>query len=270
MEEKKTISKVIPDGELNCIWAEAGLVSYKLCDRNYECDECPFDMVMRQKSSPASASSGAAKRAPVVQGNPDGQGTLSDLIRNLLEAPFEDLPPSDRYYSRGHVWVKKGAANCLRIGIDHYAAGLLEGVTGIVLPQPGSSVVRDNPCAWMLCEGEAVAINSPLNGKIRSVNPQLVESLSPLRTDPYGYGWLTEISSDEEIQRDRIDADAAESFARGQFREFEFRLTAEADSVNASAVGVTLMDGGKRLHCLKDVVGTEKFVSFLQKLLLTK
>lgn len=36
-----------PAGGLPCIWMSAGLVAYKLCDRGFECDGCPFDQAMR-------------------------------------------------------------------------------------------------------------------------------------------------------------------------------------------------------------------------------
>jgi hypothetical protein len=32
---------------LKCVWMQAGNVDYKLCDREYECDECPFDQAIR-------------------------------------------------------------------------------------------------------------------------------------------------------------------------------------------------------------------------------
>lgn len=36
-----------PAGALPCVWMSAGLVAYKLCDRNFECEGCPFDLAMR-------------------------------------------------------------------------------------------------------------------------------------------------------------------------------------------------------------------------------
>ena len=36
-----------PAGALPCVWMSAGLVAYKLCDRGFECEGCPFDQAMR-------------------------------------------------------------------------------------------------------------------------------------------------------------------------------------------------------------------------------
>ena len=37
-----------PPGALPCVWMSAGLVSFKLCDREGECEGCPFDRAMRE------------------------------------------------------------------------------------------------------------------------------------------------------------------------------------------------------------------------------
>ena len=34
-----------------CIWMSAGLVAYKLCDREFKCEECPLDELMRKESA---------------------------------------------------------------------------------------------------------------------------------------------------------------------------------------------------------------------------
>jgi hypothetical protein len=36
----------MPPGILPCVWMSAGLVSFKLCDREGECEGCPFDRAM--------------------------------------------------------------------------------------------------------------------------------------------------------------------------------------------------------------------------------
>ena len=39
----KSSTRLIPDGELKCIWMTAGLVAYKLCDQGYNCEFCSFN-----------------------------------------------------------------------------------------------------------------------------------------------------------------------------------------------------------------------------------
>lgn len=37
------------DNNRHCIWMIAGVISYKLCPINYDCEHCDFDAVMRQR-----------------------------------------------------------------------------------------------------------------------------------------------------------------------------------------------------------------------------
>ena len=41
--------KIVPPGKKKCIWMEAGVVSYKLCDNNYDCSTCRYDHAMQDK-----------------------------------------------------------------------------------------------------------------------------------------------------------------------------------------------------------------------------
>ena len=34
-----------------CVWMEAGVVGYKLCDREFDCDHCPFDAALRGEAA---------------------------------------------------------------------------------------------------------------------------------------------------------------------------------------------------------------------------
>lgn len=264
MKGNGTISKVIPEGEHNCIWAEAGLVSYKLCDRNYECDDCPFDQVMRQKSPPVSVDV-KVHTAGRTRSRNVRQGTLSEVVRGIFGDPFSEKLPRDRSYSRGHVWIMKDERGAVRLGIDHYVAGLLEGIASIVFPEIGASAVRDNPCAWIICEGGTIAVQSPVDGRLRCINPRLVESAATVGDDPYESGWLAEISCPEKPSENSIEASVMESESKSQFANLEREIIEEFDA-EPSTLGVTLMDGGNPPHSLKDVLGTARYISFLQRL----
>lgn len=46
-----------------CVWMSAGLVAYKLCDRGFECESCPFDQAMRGALPPGPARLGRVEGA---------------------------------------------------------------------------------------------------------------------------------------------------------------------------------------------------------------
>jgi len=50
MNEKRenAVFKAVPNGEEKCIWMEAGVIDYKLCNHSYNCHTCPFDRAMKE------------------------------------------------------------------------------------------------------------------------------------------------------------------------------------------------------------------------------
>lgn len=41
--------RIVPADRRKCIWMEAGVVSFKLCDNNYDCPTCPYDHAMQTR-----------------------------------------------------------------------------------------------------------------------------------------------------------------------------------------------------------------------------
>ena len=48
-EKLKKSLKIIPLGKKKCVWMESGVISYKLCDNNYDCPTCAYDHAMQVK-----------------------------------------------------------------------------------------------------------------------------------------------------------------------------------------------------------------------------
>jgi glycine cleavage system H lipoate-binding protein len=46
---KKKSMKIVPPGKKKCVWMEANVVSFKLCDNNYDCTTCHYDHAMQEK-----------------------------------------------------------------------------------------------------------------------------------------------------------------------------------------------------------------------------
>ncbi|MFZ1080947.1 MAG: glycine cleavage system protein H [Candidatus Kryptoniota bacterium] len=289
MKHDKTISRVVPDGEMNCIWVDAGLVSYKLCDLSFDCENCRFDQVMRQRPQPLSNST-ESRRArpldrksviPIARMTDKGHDTLSptwgsfaNLISEFLTPPTLTTLPEDRLYSDNHVWAKEVGKNRYRVGMDHYAVAFLSpplsesfGEEGgaIVLPEEGSVSVRDTPFAWLILDDETVAVRSPMNGKISKINSQLKNFPSLIREDPYNSGWVSEVEvrKQDVVKKIFLHSKAAKTLYDEQINKME-RTLADPDKVS---IGVTMMDGGMRYKSLKNILGSKEYVALLKELL---
>jgi glycine cleavage system H lipoate-binding protein len=47
--QKRKSMKIVPPGKKKCVWMEAGVVSYKLCDNNYDCSTCAYDHALQER-----------------------------------------------------------------------------------------------------------------------------------------------------------------------------------------------------------------------------
>ncbi|OGS58522.1 MAG: hypothetical protein A3J79_10675 [Elusimicrobia bacterium RIFOXYB2_FULL_62_6] len=49
LRKKMKSYPLIPEEERKCVWMATGFISYKLCDRSYQCETCPFDQAIRNE-----------------------------------------------------------------------------------------------------------------------------------------------------------------------------------------------------------------------------
>ncbi|MBP8646562.1 MAG: glycine cleavage system protein H [Syntrophobacteraceae bacterium] len=101
--EKVKISafKTVPTGEEKCIWMEAGVLDYKLCNNFYNCHTCAFDKAMKETAernllARVERIEAAGKKAKVVtwQESMRKRGGLDRKCRHYLtgRAPFRLCP----------------------------------------------------------------------------------------------------------------------------------------------------------------------------------
>lgn len=271
-ENGKSMNRMIPEGVSNCVWVDAGLVSYKLCDRDFECEECPFDQVMRQESrrgfqtsTPSRTSSGKERHSGDSLANME---PLSGLVRKFLSLPTTDTPPAGRSYTKNHLWTKEVDERRYRIGLDKYAGLLFHDPMSIILPQVGTISRRNAPLAWIILQDGTIVVRSPLDGKVSKSNFQLRVSPSLMNSDPYESGWICEVTGVEQESLVPVcfDETAAKTFYDNQFLELERTIVSDRGQ-KPSQVGATMNDGGTSPKDLKDILGPQRYISLLKRLL---
>lgn len=234
---------IIPPDELRCIWMSAGILSYQLCDRQFDCDHCPLDAAMR-------------KRYPRLESLPHADPLPGSSLEGLR---------NDRSYSPNHCWVKDIHDNVVRVGIEPGLGMALLGPKTIVLPAEGQRVSRGQTCLWIVMEGGTLPFASPLNGVIRDTNRQLAEKPHLLRVHPLDHGWLFDLElEDPSKSPDLMTVEQADP-KYGQDKAAFASLLANAFEHGRSEVGITLADGGQQLQSVADMLGPSKYFALLRK-----
>ena len=101
--------------------------------------------------------------------------------------------PSELRYSSDHEWASVTHA-VVRVGITDYAQDALGDVVFVELPKVGANVALGATLGEVESTKSVSEIYAPVAGTVVTVNDALVASPELINSDPYGAGWLCEIS----------------------------------------------------------------------------
>ena len=103
--------------------------------------------------------------------------------------------PDSLKYTKEHEWVAPTAtALVFRVGITDYAQGALGDIVYVQMPKVGEALVADKVCGEVESTKSVSEIFSPVSGIVVTINPELNSKPETINSDPYGAGWLFEIS----------------------------------------------------------------------------
>ncbi|NBP54193.1 MAG: glycine cleavage system protein GcvH [Actinobacteria bacterium] len=116
--------------------------------------------------------------------------------------------PSDLSYSADHEWVRRNGAS-VRIGITDYAQDALGDVVFVQVPSVGVAVTKGQSFSEVESTKSVSDIYAPVSGTVTAVNEALNSQPELVNTDPYGEGWICEITMGDETELgDLLDAAA--------------------------------------------------------------
>jgi len=101
--------------------------------------------------------------------------------------------PDELHYSKEHEWVSLKGEEAT-VGITDYAQKQLHEIVYVEIQKKGSEVKQFQTMGSVESVKSVSDIFSPVTGKIDKVNTELVDSPELLNQDPYGKGWLAEIT----------------------------------------------------------------------------
>lgn len=116
--------------------------------------------------------------------------------------------PQDLRYTAEHEWVQVRPDGTVRVGITDFAQEALGDVVYVSLPEVGASLAAGDSCGEVESTKSVSDLYSPLAGEVTSVNEDLDTSPDLVNADPYGQGWMYEMTADEDAVTGLMDAAA--------------------------------------------------------------
>ena len=108
--------------------------------------------------------------------------------------------PSELKFTKEHEWVSPTSSeNIYRVGITDFAQSALGDIVYVQLPKLGQSLKAGEVCGEIESTKSVSEIYSPLTGEVVAVNSNLDGAPEVINSEPYGSGWILEISVSGEL-----------------------------------------------------------------------
>jgi glycine cleavage system H protein len=123
------------------------------------------------------------------------------------------LYPDDLKYTAEHEWVRTpgDSAGSVRVGITDYAQDALGDIVYVQLPEVGEKVTAGAAVGELESTKSVSDVYSPVTGEVAARNEALDATPELVNTDPYGAGWLFEVTvEDGAAASELLDAAAYE------------------------------------------------------------
>lgn len=234
------MSKSIYDS-LQCLWMSSGMVTYRLCDKKFNCENCLFDKVMRNQKIELKELSTYEKP----------QGIINDKLEALEELTF-----SPNYiYLKNNLILKNLFGNTYYMGISPLASTILDCTTGFNYCKDGVPVQTNFPILQFHGEWGSLKVAAPLNfyclGRLKQeINSENINDwflLVEIYPSEIESSILTESEYIEEIHSTKEIL----STVYGEFHQ---------------SVGVTMNDGGVFVQNLSHALDNRQYYKLLKAL----
>lgn len=111
--------------------------------------------------------------------------------------------PTDRSYTKDHEWIRV-TDDRARVGITDHAQRQLGDVVYVEVPGPGDRFEATEPFGSVESVKAVAEVYMPVSGTVLAVNETLNNSPEQLNDDPYGDGWVIEISLSNTAELDGL------------------------------------------------------------------
>jgi len=257
-----------PTPERPCIWVAAGVLSYRLCDRDYDCEHCELHRALGGESDLPVLGVGI----PLGDSDrlPHGQDPVEEQVATYMGSLLSGCTLHlDRYHTADHFWLEPCEDGDILAGLDPQVWRVVRPIDHITTPQLGVWMKRGDPCGWVTRGRLSVSLRAPISGEVTAVNQAHGgEGASPPDPTLQGDGWLLRIHPHESMT-------AVPGLLRGEdalqwhlqtIRLIKHYLRGAMVADPTRELGQTLADGGAVQLDLAQVLGADRFEALVQDL----
>ena len=223
---------------LKCVWMTSGVIDYKLCDHNFDCENCPFDKVIRNLCNEKETEF-------------NGIVNDTDTIFNKLESIKYD---DSIIYLKNSLVAKEICANTFYLGINPILVNLLDNANSMMIDECRKNISVGEQIIQINGNWGSVSISSPINLLI--YNKVGDPANYQLKSD-----WFAIIGA---VHQDVLSS----KLHQKEWDKMHAKATGAISEIRTQVpiVGDTMMDGGSQIKFLHQIVGNKKYIDILNSL----
>ncbi|RPI20713.1 MAG: hypothetical protein EHM61_26465 [Acidobacteria bacterium] len=257
--EKRSNHPPTRDGFLECVWMLARVIDFKLCDREYECENCWLDRGIRESGNP---------RVPAASARASGNVERSAAWDPVTVSVRGYSVPSGLFYHPRHAWARIEDGGRVRVGLDDFGQKLAGRFYSVLLPSPGSEVGPGcNNWRIVHSAGETV-LTAPIRGVVEERNSRLSQLPSLVNRDPYGSGAAFVIKPVDLVGdlKGLYYGRQVERWCENEIETLHSELLKLMER-HAPVLGQTLQDGGVHIADLSAEIGAQELQRLIDRFL---
>ncbi|MHC1739038.1 MAG: hypothetical protein AB9882_13615 [Ignavibacteriaceae bacterium] len=225
-----------------CIWMSNGLLDYKLCDRNFDCENCKLDIAMRN-----------AAPSDLQEKTENGVRSMEPefYIQHLLHR-LSDVNYSQNFLSlKNQILARNVFDSSYYFGLSPLVNLLIDKDSQIDLINNNQNIYAGDELLCISGNWGRIFIDSPITFR-------MLGKINDSKITKNNWFCLAEI--EEQDIKDSLLTE--HSFKRVKYEIA--RLLKQRDL--SSIVGHTMNDGGTYLNRISDILGMDDFQVILKKL----
>lgn len=232
---------------LKCIWMASNIVDYKLCDRNFDCDNCMFDLAIRNTSRHSSMEDVQVMKSI-------SRSVIQNIISRISNCEFK----SNYSYFNNNLVGKNLFDDTFYLGFNSIAACLLDNITFFDSYSDKKVISKGDDIINIKGEWGEIIITSPINFT-------WLGKLSNTKETGYNEKWfgLVEIPKNE-LENSMVSISNYHRDLVNTIKQLDSYISDYPD------VGTTLLDGGQEIKALFQSIGKERYLEMLEKKFKTK
>ncbi len=224
---------------MNCIWMASEFVKYKLCDKQYECDNCEFDKVIRNLSVKLDDNN-----TPKVPNEVKNEDLLERLIKRIENETYD----RKIIYLKNQLVIKNLFGNAYYVGVNPFVLYMLDDFSTI--HEFNNSDIKKDQVIFTIegCWG--------IKQFVSPINFMMIEKInfSQFKLNK----WYAIILFNE---NDKDDFWISEN--EWNRKKSNLLLTLKEYSANKPRIGRSMMDGGEKIKYLHQYISNKKYMELL-------